>query len=228
MFEYFLISPDRKNVGERNCYLEDYKCRIVITDTHCTNMCIKLDRLPLPSGLTGLGSYSKTREIFLSLPLYLPIPTRLFYLGWDVTPKQYIWHGCCVHRFLSEFEKQRKIYTYNQLRLIIVFLTTGNHALVFFFFFISRCLSCKSSHFDSSLFPDPLVPLAQASRMPRCLYISISPLFCGPLRKETVSFPCLCSKCLMKVWAHVRWMHVCMHVHKALSSFHHICHFIYP
>lgn len=34
MLEYFLIFPDRKNVGERNCYLEGYKCRIVITEAH--------------------------------------------------------------------------------------------------------------------------------------------------------------------------------------------------
>lgn len=34
MLEYFLIFPDRKNVGEHNCYLEDCKCRNVITEAH--------------------------------------------------------------------------------------------------------------------------------------------------------------------------------------------------
>lgn len=34
MLEYFLIFQDRKNVVEHNCYLEGYKCHIIITHTH--------------------------------------------------------------------------------------------------------------------------------------------------------------------------------------------------
>lgn len=33
MLEYFSIFQDRKNVVEHNCYLEDYKCHILVTHT---------------------------------------------------------------------------------------------------------------------------------------------------------------------------------------------------
>lgn len=124
MLEYFLIFPDRKNEGEPNCYLEDYKCHIVITDAHCTtqwhthvHQTWHLPWLHCSGFHHRLDSRAwalKVKPGKLSCHCLFTCQSRLdSCLSWDLTPKQYIWHGCSFHPFLSEFEKQQRIYDYN-------------------------------------------------------------------------------------------------------------------